>query len=472
MKRPRINLKFNPLFLSFIAIALFACKQEPIDDNPNEENPAITEVTDTTQVLNYLFDHAALPHYKLAISVAEWNKLLTYFDQNEHNEEYVNTACSVEKTTKTFQFATTGLRLRGNTSRRRPEGVTGELHNSTNPDWHHASFTLKFNKFKKGQKLLGQEKMILKWFKDDAMYVRELYCYDLFRRFGVWTAPRSSYCRLTISVAGDAKSAYFGVYQSIEPVDEDYIKQRAAQFGSTDGFLWKANYGADLSNSDKGRMGLEVHTLSSNYDPVYDLKTNDAELETAKTQLAQFIDSVRILNNDAFKNWISKRTDIDLLLKTYAVNVMCGMWDDYWKHANNYYFYMDRSGKFWFIPYDYDNTLGTSLLMSNSGTQNLLSWGSSSNPLISKIISISEYRTKYINYLKELNAATNDLFYVDKSEARIKKWHKLISNHIVNDTDEDMELKDVPASWGNCPQYRLLGPSNNFFSIRGSNLPQ
>jgi spore coat protein CotH len=465
MKYFRDNLKFNPLFLFFIAISLFSCKPDPIDDNPNED-------IDTTLTLDYLFDHEALPHYKLAITVAEWNKLLTYFDQNEHNEEYVNTAFTFEKTNNTVQFATTGLRLRGNTSRRRPEGVKGELHNSTNPDWHHASFTLKFNKFLKGQKLLGQEKMILKWFKDDAMYIREIYCYDLFRRFGVWTAPRSSYCRLTISVAGDAKPAYYGVYQSVESIDEDYIKHRKVQFGSTDGFLWKANYGADLSNADKNRMGLEIHTLSSNYDPVYDLKTNDIELESAKTLLAQFIDSVRILKDDAFKKWVTKRTDIDLLLKTYAVNVMCGMWDDYWKNKNNYYFYMDRSGKFWFIPYDYDNTLGTSLLMSNSGTQNLLSWGSSSNPLISKIISISEYRTKYINYLKELNTATNDLFYVDKSAARIIKWQTLISNHIINDTGEDMELKDVPASWGNCPQYRLLGATNNYFSIRGSNLPQ
>lgn len=467
MKYLRSALNFNCLFLFLIGLTLFSCKQEPIDEIQTN-----TEVTDTTRVLDYLFDLKALPQYKLTISVAEWNKLLTYFDQNEHNEEYVNSACTLEKTNKTFQFQTTGLRLRGNTSRRRPEGTTGELHNSTNPNWHHASFTLKFNKYKKGQKLLGQEKMILKWFKDDAMYVREVYCYDLFRRFGVWTAPRSSYCRLSIGVAGAPKPAYFGVYQAIEPIDEDYLRQRAAQFGSTDGFLWKANYGADLSISDKSRMGLEVHTLTSNYDPVYDLKTNDSELETAKIQLGQFIDSVRILNGDAFKKWITNHTDVDLLLKTYAVNVMCGMWDDYWKNKNNYYFYINRSGKFWFIPYDYDNTLGTSLLMTNSGTQNVLTWGNNSNPLISKIISITEYRTKYVNYLKALNAASDDLFYVDKSAERIKNWQTLISNYITNDTGEDMELKDVPASWGNCGHYKLLGSTDNFFSIRGSNLPQ
>lgn len=61
-------------------------------------------------------------------------------------------------------------------------------------------------------------------------------------------------------------------------------------------------------------------------------------------------------------------------LKTYAIrNVTVGMWDDYWSNSNNYYFYFDAAGKFYFIPYDYDNTLGTSLLMANSGIQDPLS---------------------------------------------------------------------------------------------------
>ena len=49
------------------------------------------------------------------------------------------------------------------------------------------------------------------------------------------------------------------------------------------------------------------------------------------------------------------------------------MWDDYWFNKNNFYFYFDSNGKFYFIPYDYDNTLGTSSGM-NSGTQDMLNW--------------------------------------------------------------------------------------------------
>jgi spore coat protein CotH len=427
---------------------------------------------DSIRALAYVYDIAALPEYELEITTAEWNKFLTYFDQNPNNEEYINTNCKIEKLGNVHQFANAGLRLRGNTSRRRPEGTKGTLHNATNPDWHHASFSLKFNKNIKGQKLFGQEKVILKWFKDDAMYAREIYCYDLFQRFGVWTAPQSSYCKLTLKISEDTKSAYFGVYELVEPIDEDYLQNRELKFGDKNGFLWKANWGADFSNSDKNRMGLENITLTTTYDPVYDLKTNTTNLEVAKTQLAAFIDSVRLKSGNDFKNWIKNRTDMDLLLKTYAVNVMCGMWDDYWNNSNNFYFYFNSAGQFWFIPYDYDNTLGTSAILTNSGTRNLLTWGKDSNPLIKKIISIPEYKALYINHLKILADSSKNLFYVDKSIARIQKWHKLIENHITNDTGEDMKIQDTPASWGNCSFYRLTEKQNNFFEIRAKNIPQ
>ena len=63
------------------------------------------------------------------------------------------------------------------------------------------------------------------------------------------------------------------------------------------------------------------------------------------------------------------------ILKTYAVNVMVGMWDDYWNNSNNFYFYFDGVKKILFHSYDYDNTLGTSLLMTDSGIQNPLILG-------------------------------------------------------------------------------------------------
>lgn len=422
---------------------------------------------------NYeLFNSEDVVDLELIVSVDEWNQLLQNYDSNPDNEEYVRCGFTAVKGDKNISIDSCGLRLKGNTSRRRPEGVRGELHDTEDPDWHHASFSVKFNKYVKGQKFNGRERIHLKWFKDDPAYVREVYCYDLFHKFGVWTAPKSGYCKLTIKIEGDTKPAYFGVYELLETVDKEYLKERIDSIGDTNGFLWKASYGADLKTADYSKMGVENITLSQTYVPVYDLKLNEDQLQTAKNQLYQFITDLNSKTGDDFKNWISQKMDIPLFLKTYSVSVMCGMWDDYWCNKNNFYFYFNSQGKFYFIPYDYDNTLGTSFLMTDAGRQDLLNWGNNSYPLVKKIISIPEYNALYKSYLKQLIDPAKDLFYVDASVIRIKNWQSMISNYIVNDTNEDMQIADAPASWGNCSFYRLLNQNtNNFFVIKASVVP-
>lgn len=461
------------LILIVFFIFLFSCKEDiPIENNetPNDS----TEIKDTVATvsgLEYVYDINAVSAVYVEVSTEEWNKLLSYYDQNPYNEEYVVANLTFVKNNESDSFTNVGLKLRGNTSRRRPEGATGEMHNAANPDWHHAHFGVKLNKFVTGQKLHDIEKINLKWFKDDGDYVREIYCYDLFERYGVWTAPQSSYGRLFLKIKEDNKWINYGVYEILEPVDDEFLKNRATHFKDIKGNLWKANYGADFVNTDKSRMGVETVTLTSTYRPVYDLKTDSDNLAAAKNQLVDFITNFNSKQGDDFKTWISSTTDVSLLLKTYAVSVICGMWDDYWNNSNNFYFYFDSNNKFYLIPFDYDNTLGTSLLMTNSGTQDLLNWGKSSNPLVEKIISIDEYKTMYINDLYELCNSDNDLFYYKKSMDRIVNWQNMIQDYISNDTGEDMQIVDVPASWGNCSQYRLLSSTNNYFIIRSQNLP-
>lgn len=420
---------------------------------------------------SYVFDINALPDVNLSVSEDEWNKLLNYYDKNPNNEECVVAAMQFTKNGKTDELETVGLRLRGNTSRRRPEGKKGETHNASSPDWHHASFSVDINRFVPGQRFAGLKKINLKWFKDDANHVREIYCYDLFERFGVWTAPQSSYCRLFLRIGNSSETAYFGVYQLLESIDSEFIADRSGRFGNKEGFLWKANWGASFRTADRSKMDVERVSLTETYKPAYDLKNRPAELEAARTQLTGFINNYNTLQGNEFREWVVTRMDVALFLKTYAVSVLCGMWDDYWNNQNNFYFYFTPDGKFYFIPYDYDNTLGTSLLMPDSGTRDLINWGNRDHPLVVKLLEIPEFRTQYIAYLHQLCDPSNDLFTYGRSRIRILNWYKLIENHIANDTGQDMEIADRPASWGNCGFYRLMDPANNYFVIRAENLP-
>ena len=443
-------------------------------DNNQEGGGEAVEQKDGTA---YVYDLEALPEIHLSFSLSEWNSLLSKYDRNPNTDDQVKCDVRFIKGEDEFNIKEAGIRLKGNTSRRRPEGSSGQMHKKDQTDWHHCHFQLNLRKFIKDDehKIKGIKKIALKWFKDDPMYVRELYCYDLFRRAGVWTASYSSYCRLFIHVEGDSKEAYYGVYDMIEPVDDDFLKERRDKFSSTKGNLWKCRYGATL-NDTGADIGAD---LDDGVEHTYELKTNTESLDEAKAQLQDFITNLRSKSGGDFKSWISSHCDVPLLLKTYAVNVACGMWDDYWNNCNNYYIYFDSteksSYKFYLLPYDYDNTLGTSTqcgVQIDAGRQDPLNWGDSQkNPLIYKILQINEFRELYKQELLALCSASRRLFYYDASMERIRNWHKLIAEHIDNDTGEDCRIEDKPASWGNHSEYRLLElGGNNYFQVKTSSI--
>ncbi len=466
------RLSWISLLLCFVLFSNGCSKDpEPVPPQPEGEPGAQLEGAD------YVFDIEALPEVHLEFPLEEWNALLKNFDHDPNNSTHVRCDVRFLKGDDSYAITEAGIRLKGNTSRRRPEGGSGQEHVRDNADWHHCHFLLNLHKFVKDKehKIRGVKKIVLKWFKEDPAYCREVYCYDLFRRSGVWTASRASYCRLFIKVEGDSEEAYFGIYSMIEAVDDDFVKDRQEQFGNAGGNLWKCRYGATLADRN-ANMGPD---MDDGKDYTYELKTNTDKFTAAELQLQNFIDNLRQLSGDDFHQWISRHCDVELLLDTYAVNVVCGMWDDYWNNCNNYYIYFDSTDRnfyrFHFIPYDYDNTLGTSSncgVQSDSGRQNPLEWGvSGSNPLIHKILQIPRYRDYYKARLVSLCSASAQLFYYDSSIGRIRKWQSMISPYIDNDTGEDTVLADRPASWGNHHEYRLLTPGpDNFFQVKTSSI--
>lgn len=267
----------------------------------------------------------------------------------------------------------------------------------------------------------------------------------------------------------------------IEAIDDKFVKRRKDLFGDHEHNLWKCRWGATLNYND-------IHGANIYYDDdsganyTYELESNTDNFETAKAQLIEFTKNLTQRQGDDFHDWIASVCDVRLLLRTYAVNVAVGMWDDYWNNCNNYYIYFNSSDrdnyKFFFIPYDYDNTLGTSHncgVQSDSGRHDPLNWGNTDqNPLIGKILQFDDYHAIYVEALNELCSPDNDLFYYQHSINRISEWHNMIRDYVYNDTEEDCEIKDRPASWGNIYDYRILdaNSSMNFFKVKAASIPQ
>lgn len=464
-----------------IVLGAFACSESPTDPpigNAGEETPAPAPdptPEPVTDGLDYVFDMEALPEIHVSVSEEEWNRLLSLYDSDPDTDAYVHCDTRFVKGADSREIENAGLRLKGNTSRRRPEGSSGQQHDAADPDWHHCHFLINLRKFVKddAHTIGGVRKIHLKWFKDDAAYCREIYCYDLFRRYGIPTAVRSSYCRLWLKVEGDARETYYGVYAMLESIDDEFLKARKELFGSHKFNLWKCTYGADLAGTDEWKFISDDEVGTDSYP--YVLKTNTENFTAAKEQLQDFILKLNGKTGESFRTWIGQVTDVELLLRTYAVNVAVGMWDDYWCNQNNYYLYFNSSDKydykFWFIPYDYDNTLGTSGMI-DAGRQDPLHWGDTNRKLIGKLLEYPEYRTIYLNALREL-CASDDLFGVQGSMARIRSWHDRIRDYVSNDTGEDMTIEDRPASWSNHAEYRLLeSGANNFFTAKAASVPQ
>ena len=147
------------------------------------------------------------------------------------------------------------------------------------------------------------------------------------------------------------------------------------------------------------------------------------------------------------------------------------MWDDYWCNSNNYYLYFNSTDpakyKVFFIPYDYDNTLGTSGII-DAGRQDPMNWGNDSYPLMVKILQNPTWANKYKGYLREL-CADGGLFSWEVSHARISAWQDSIWGLVSNDTGEDMYIEDFPAGWGNHGEYRIMSDgSNNYFKVKAA----
>lgn len=440
--------------------------------------------------LEKIFNLECLPVITLEIKVEDWNRLLFAFDEDPDRNFWIPGDFKFEGNPEIpdQKISNIALRVRGNSSRNRPEGFRGEPHNPKNPFWRQASFALQFARNVPGQKFEGLSRLNLKFMREDPTRIREVYSFDLYQQAKVHSAPLISMCRVYVQIIGDAsKPAYFGLYKMMEFIDEDFLESRKAFFGDDEPgdkipFLWKGDNGAALNTYDPG--------ILENRD-IYDLRTNTSQRAVANKQLSDFVRNLVTLRGEEFKEWAIEAIHIQQVLKSYLINVICGNMDDYWVNSNNYNFYFNTHGKFFFIPNDFDTTLGTGWGI-DAGRRTPLYWGSLSNPLIRRLLDYYDLETMYKYYFYLLTNYKDGPFYVTRSIARIEKWQALIKDYIWDDTmhfgcqnegadciipprGERLQtpFEDRTAWWtsyGNNREYRVLerGPGVlNFFEVSG-----
>ena len=264
-----------------------------------------------------------------------------------------------------------GFRLRGNTSRYSLK----------------KSFKISFNEYVSGRKYQGVKKLNLNGQHNDPTMIREKLFYDLWKKSGM-VQRRTCFVKVFIN------NAYYGLYTNLEEMDKQWL---TLVYPDNSGNLYKCTYPADLdfiSDNQEAYKNLQNSTVTGGR--VYELETNTTADDY--TRLAQLITKLNQQPNSQFVVNISQILNVDKYLKSLALDVATGNWDNYSYNKNNYYLYDNpKDAKFDYIAYDADNTFGVDWFGIDWGIRDCRHWINTNMdlPLAQKILSIPAFFNKY-----------------------------------------------------------------------------
>ncbi|MBK7337089.1 MAG: CotH kinase family protein [Saprospirales bacterium] len=347
-------MKFSPypLFLSAFLLPLALFSQTPFPD------------------LAPVFKDDVIPRIDILIPPDSLDIMLE--SGNEQSNYHWHGTFLFDNGTMKDTVENIGFRLRGNTSRYADK----------------KSFKVSFNTYETGRQWEGLEKLNLNGEHNDPTVARSKICWDLLRSMKV-PASRSNHVDLYIN--GD----FYGLYINVEHVDDEFVQLR---FGNDEGNLYKCTYPADLVY--KG-ANPNLYKETFNGRRAYELTTNEDVDDYS--DLAHFID---VLNNTPIAQLpceLEKVFEVDNYLKALAFDVLSGNWDGPVYNKNNFYLYHNQAtGKFEYIPYDLDNTLGIDWLGQDWEDRDIYDWSPNDpRPLYDRILAVSDYRDRFSYYMDQ-----------------------------------------------------------------------
>jgi hypothetical protein len=325
-----------------------------------------------------IFDDDVLPVVEITLAPADLSTLFAAGNEESDHEFMATFQWTAPNLTAVVDSV--GFRLRGNTSRNSQK----------------KSFKVSFNTFRSGGKWEGLEKLNLNGEHNDPSIMRSKVAWDLFREMDV-PASRANHVEVHIN------GRYYGLYINVEHVDEEFLQR---YFGDDTGNLYKALWPADLTVVGSG--GASAYRPDGANRRPYDL-TQGADDVAGYEDLAQLIGLINNTSGSGFKGAIESVMDVDGLLKAQAVTALTGSWDSYWFLKNNFYLYNNPStGKWHYVPFDFDNTFGIWWEGISPGlnwaTRDVYEWGhpSEQRPLMTRIMAVPEFRERYTFHLREL----------------------------------------------------------------------
>lgn len=178
--------------------------------------------------------------------------------------------------------------------------------------------------------LQGLSGLTLNNMVQDGSMVHEQLAYALFRGFEV-ASPRTAYVWVRVN------NADYGLYANVEVYDERFL----AQYFPSTAHLFEGQYGTDLIPAHVDNLDVDMGSKKD---------LTDIQLFTY------------LATSTPDSEWVSVMetvTDLDQMMRVWAIEQFIGHWDGYAPTINNYYVHSDLDGVFSMLPWGTDQTFSS-----------------------------------------------------------------------------------------------------------------
>jgi hypothetical protein len=190
------------------------------------------------------------------------------------------------------------------------------------------ALTLNFDKFADGQRFHGLQKIHLNNSVQDASYISEPICRELFLKAGVPT-PRASHAVIELNGAPPR------LYVLVEGWNKQFLKRH---FKNAKGNLYDGGAAKDIT---------------------FPIEVTSGDRPEDRSRLTELLAAVRETNAAARLEQIERVLDVDRFLTFAAMEVILAHWDGYAMNRNNYRVFHDLdSDRLLFLPHGLDQMFG------------------------------------------------------------------------------------------------------------------
>lgn len=273
----------------------------------------LEEKDTSTSYKQTVFNESKVGRVDIEIDEDDWDDLV----ENATKEEYKRATVTVNGK----KVSDVAIRAKGNSS----------LTSVANSDSDRYSLKIDFDHYDSSQSLYGLKKLNLNNNYSDSTQMREFVSYEMMEEMGIAT-PAHSYMYVTIN------GEDYGLLLGVEQVDETFL---ASEFESNEGFLFKPD-----------GVGSDLKWISDDLDDYtgVELKTNESNKDQST-----FTDMLDAINNGGD---LEEYLDVDEMLRYFAVNTALVNLDSYQGQMKHNYYLYEEDGTFSIIPWDYNMSFG------------------------------------------------------------------------------------------------------------------